>query len=111
VIAAAKHLATLPWIDPARIYLGGHSTGGTLVLLTAALSDQFRAVFSFGPVHNPSSYGPPYFPKTASALEIKLRSPMDWLDNISSPTFVIEGADDGNWDAIKSMQPKDLRVM
>src|SRR6185503_4915028 len=28
--AASNHLANLPYVDPARIYLGGHSTGGTL---------------------------------------------------------------------------------
>ncbi len=40
------------YVDPRRIYLGGHSTGGTLVMLVAASTDRFRAVFSFGPVDN-----------------------------------------------------------
>ena len=43
VLAAADFLAKQPYVDPARIYLGGHDTGGTLVLLVAECSDRFRA--------------------------------------------------------------------
>src|SRR5690606_27358881 len=46
VIAAGKWLAQQPGSDPDRIYLGGHSTGGTLALLGAEATDMFRAVFS-----------------------------------------------------------------
>src|SRR5262249_622571 len=45
VLAAADYLARQEFIDPERIYLGGHSTGGTLALLAAASTDRFRAVF------------------------------------------------------------------
>lgn len=54
VKAAGDFLARLPYVDPARIYLGGHSTGGTLVLLTMATTTQFRAAFAFGPMATPS---------------------------------------------------------
>ena len=54
VLAARALLAKLPYVDPERIYLGGHSTGGTLALLVAECSGAFRGVFAFGPV-----YGPP----------------------------------------------------
>ena len=57
VLAAADFLATVDYVDPRRLYLGGHSTGGTLVLLVAESSDRFRAVFSFGPVDDVSGYG------------------------------------------------------
>ena len=50
VLAAAEYLSKQAFVDPQRIYLGGHSTGGTLVLLVAECSGRFRAVFSFGPV-------------------------------------------------------------
>ncbi len=49
IIAAAAFLAKQDYVDPKRIYLGGHSTGGTMVLLAAECSDRFRAVFAFGP--------------------------------------------------------------
>src|SRR5262249_9302147 len=41
VLAAADYLAGQDYVDPKRIYLGGHSTGGTLVLLTAQSSHPF----------------------------------------------------------------------
>jgi dienelactone hydrolase len=43
------HLRALPYVDPARVYLVGHNSGGTIALL-AALSpnNKLRAVFSFG---------------------------------------------------------------
>lgn len=97
VIAATKHLRTLPYVDPDRIYLGGHSTGGTLALLIAETTDVYRAVFSFGPVTQPSDYGGDYVTyDTQSIREEWIRSPVRWLDSIRSPTFVIEGQD-GNW--------------
>ncbi len=52
VKAAGDYVARLSYVDPARIYLGGHSTGGTLVLLTMATTTQFRAAFAFGPMAN-----------------------------------------------------------
>src|SRR5262249_22746789 len=33
ILAATDHLAALPYVDPEQIYLGGHSTGGTMVML------------------------------------------------------------------------------
>jgi dipeptidyl aminopeptidase/acylaminoacyl peptidase len=35
VLAAHDYLSRQPYVDPKRIYPGGHSTGGTLALLTA----------------------------------------------------------------------------
>src|SRR5205823_8431509 len=62
VIAAADYLCKQDFVNVNRIYLGGHSTGGTLVLLVAECSQQFRAVFSFGPVDNVAGYGLEYPP-------------------------------------------------
>jgi dipeptidyl aminopeptidase/acylaminoacyl peptidase len=104
VIAAADFLAKLPYVDPARIYLGGHSTGGTLALLTAECTGRFRAVFSFGPVDDVSGYGPEYLPFDASIdREVELRSPVLWLASITSPVFVVEGARQGNADSLRTL--------
>jgi dipeptidyl aminopeptidase/acylaminoacyl peptidase len=106
VLAAADFLAKQDYVDPKRIYLGGHSTGGTLVLLVAECSDRFRAVISFGPVDDVAGYGPEskYLPfDTSSPREIALRSPGRWLANIKSPTFVLEGTDQGNMDSLDAM--------
>ena len=97
VIAAAKWLAQQPYVDPKRIYLGGHSTGGTLALLVAESTGGFRAVFSFGPVAEVRGYGPEELPFDFSdQKEAELRAPVYWLDGISRPTYVFEGARDGN---------------
>lgn len=104
VIAAADHLAKRPYVDPARIYLGGHSTGGTLVLLTAECTGRFRAVFAFGPVDDVAGYGAEYLPFDASDdREVDLRSPVLWLASISSPVFVVEGARQGNVDSLRTL--------
>jgi dipeptidyl aminopeptidase/acylaminoacyl peptidase len=105
VLAAVDYLAKLDYVDPARIYLGGHSTGGTLVLLTAEMSVRFRAVFAFGPVEDAGYYGGNYtYFDVQDATERKLRSPIHWLESISSPVFVIEGAGRGNADSLDAMR-------
>lgn len=103
VISAAAYLGKLPYVDASRVYLGGHSTGGTLVLLTAECTDQFRAVFSFGPVGDILGYGPEFRPFALSNVrEFELRSPIRWLHSVRSPVFVIEGSD-GNLRAMQAM--------
>lgn len=107
VLAAADYLAQQPWVDPARIYLGGHSTGGTLVLMTAEASKRFRAVFSFGPVANLRDYGnmiPVNFDKISYAEQVS-RAPYYWLPSVQSPLFIIEGVD-GNIDSLESLRSK-----
>jgi len=107
VLAAADFLAKQPYVDPARIYLGGHSTGGTLVLLVAECSDRFRVVFSFGPAEDVAGYGPRsgFLPfDLSNPQEVRLRSPGHWLDSIQSPVFVIEGTQKGNLDSLQAME-------
>ncbi len=104
VLAAAEFLGKQEYVDPNRIYLGGHSTGGTLVLLVAECSDRFRAVFSFGPADNVSGYGPEYLPfNRSNSREIQVRSPGRWLASITSPTFVFEGTVEGNLGSLQAM--------
>ncbi len=89
VLAATEFVAQLPYVDPQRIYLGGHSTGGTLALLVAAASDRYRAVFSFGPVDDVAGYGADVLPfNPFDQREVVLRSPIYWLDRIKTPVFV-----------------------
>lgn len=107
VLAAAEHLARLPYVDPQRIYLGGHSTGGTLALLTAESSGRFAAVFVFGAVMDvtryPASIVPLTFPQQTSD-ERSLRSPINWIAGIVSPVYLIEGAEPpGNLEDLDEM--------
>lgn len=94
VLAAAAQLAKLSYVDPERIYLGGHSTGGTLALLTAEMKTPFKAVFALGPVTQVERYPASMLGVDFSLLdpmESKLRSPIHWLGGIAQPTYVIEG--------------------
>lgn len=105
VLAAADYLSRLDYVDANRIYLGGHSTGGTLALLVAESSARFRAVFAFGPVDDIAGYGETYLPfDRHDARELALRSPGRWLSSVASPTFVIEGMQRGNGDALLAMR-------
>ena len=92
IIAAYDYLSKLDYVDSKHIYLGGHSTGGTLALLVAENTDKFRAVFSLGPVGRAGRYGTEdFFFDTSNNKEWALRSPALFLNSINTPTFVFEG--------------------
>ena len=96
ILAALEFAAALPYVDPDRIYLGGHSTGGTRVLLASALTDGFRAAFSFGPVADIGNHNRAQFTFDLNDREERrMRSPIHWMGDIASPTFIFEGADGG----------------
>jgi dipeptidyl aminopeptidase/acylaminoacyl peptidase len=105
VLAAADYLGQQAYVDPGRIYLGGHSTGGTLALLVAECSDRFRAVFAFGPVEDVAGYGSEFLPfDMSSKRERELRAPIRWLHSVRSPVFVFEGVrQPGNLSSLKAM--------
>jgi dipeptidyl aminopeptidase/acylaminoacyl peptidase len=104
VLAALDFLARRPDVDPERIYLGGHSTGGTLALLVAASGARVRGVYAFGPVAD--VYG---YEKIRTVLEglerreLRIRNPMSFMDRIRVPTLVIEG-EDGNVGSFEALR-------
>ncbi len=105
VLAAVDYLAKQPGVDPTRIYLGGHSTGGTLALLVAAAGgkNRFRSVFAFGPVEEIAGYGDELPFDVRDRKERLMRSPKNWINSIQSPTFVIEGTERGNLDSLQAL--------
>lgn len=108
VLAAARYLAALPYVDPSRIYLGGHSTGGTLALLVAesAAPGQFRAAFALGPVNDVVGYGADVLPfDLTDVREGELREPQRYLGAIPCPTYVFEGTKmPSNLDALRILR-------
>ena len=106
IMAARRYLERRDDIDPARIYLGGHSTGGTLALLVAEMDPKFRDVFAFGPVDKPTRYGSDSLHYDVTNLrETDLRSPIEWLQDIAEPTFILEGtASPSNLACLVTMQ-------
>jgi dipeptidyl aminopeptidase/acylaminoacyl peptidase len=109
VISAARFLAAQPYVDPHRIYLGGHSSGGTMVLLAAESSAIFRAVFAIGPIHDLRAFPPQQMNQflqfnTSNQREYELRAPILWLNSIEVPTFAFAGTErDGALYAVQAM--------
>ncbi len=104
IVSAYEYAASLPYVDPERIYLGGHSTGGTRALLASEYTDSFRAVFCFGAVDEIIYHNNDQFTfDTENEEEYTMRSPIHWLDDIGSPTFLIEGRD-GNAECLERME-------
>ncbi len=103
IYSAYEYAKALPYVDPERIYLVGHSTGATRVLLASEYDDKFRAVFAFGAVDEIDKHNQTQFTfDLNNTEEAKLRSPKYWLDDVKSPTFLIEG-EDGNATSIEEM--------
>ena len=104
IISAYEYAASLPYVDPQRIYLGGHSTGATRALLASEHTDKFRSVFCFGAVDEIKYHNNSQFTfDTDKDEEYVMRSPVYWLDNIKSPTFLIEGSE-GNSENLRRME-------
>ncbi len=92
ILAARRWLLAQPWVDPARIYLGGHSTGGTMALLLGEASTGFRAIVSIGPAASTEEYGAKSLTyDTRNPRENELRNPSRWLHLLKTPTYVFEG--------------------
>lgn len=104
IAAAYDYAASLPYVDPDRIYLGGHSTGGTRALLAAEYTDKFRSVFCFGAVDEIKYHNRTQFTfDTSDDDEYTMRSPIYWLEDVKTPTFLIEGSE-GNADNLLRME-------
>lgn len=104
IVSAYEYAVSLPYVDSERIYLGGHSTGGTRALLASEYTDKFRAVFCFGAVDEIKYHNNSQFTfDTKNKDEYIMSSPIYWLDNIKSPTFLIEGRD-GNSENLERME-------
>jgi dienelactone hydrolase len=95
VLAAAEQLAKIPGVDPSRIFLAGHSAGGTLTLLAIEASQRFRAAASFdgspdqqllynGSASKPGTHREVVFdPK--DARELQVRSPLAYARSVKTP--------------------------
>jgi dipeptidyl aminopeptidase/acylaminoacyl peptidase len=95
VLAAADFLAQQPGVDPDRIYLAGHSAGGTLTLLAIEASSRFRAAVSFdaspdqqllynGSASKAGTHREVVF-DTKDSVELQVRSPLAYVSSVKSP--------------------------
>ena len=95
LVAAADYLANVSYVDKDRIFLCGHSVGGTLSMLTSMMPSKYRAISSFSGspdqeiwFRNENGIIP--F-NSRNKKEIELRSPIVYSDSVIKPLFVSDG--------------------
>ena len=104
VLSALEYLRKQDFVDPDNIYLGGHSTGATLALLVACTPNKFKSIFAFGPVGDPAGYGEEcQYHDTSIKKEQYLRAPINFIDSVTTPTYVIEGTE-GNYSSLQELK-------
>ncbi len=107
VAAAVEHVARRPDVEPDRVFLMGHSSGGTNALFASMLTDTPAGVVVFGAapdmtvVNEGEGYGvEPY--DVHDPIEISLRSPIRFTKYIKAPVLYVEGEDSGYpYDAVR----------
>jgi dipeptidyl aminopeptidase/acylaminoacyl peptidase len=103
VLAAAEVLRAQPGVDPAQLFLAGHSVGGTLTLLGAMSTRLFRAAASFS--GNPDARAFFHrFPEdirfnSADPLEFDMRSAACFAQSFKCPMLLLHGSGEHGSDA------------
>jgi dipeptidyl-peptidase-4 len=101
-IAAARHLASLPYVDGDRIGIWGWSYGGYMSLLTLFQgADVFKAAISVAPVTDWRLYDTIYterFMRTPQENPegYELGSPVTYADRLEGNLLVVHGTGDDN---------------
>ena len=104
VVAGARYLQSLPWIDRKRIGIWGGSYGGLLTALALARnSDIFAAGVDFHGVHDwsmligPRNRGADMAPDYEAAMKLAFESsPVASVSTWKSPVLLMHGDDDRN---------------
>jgi dipeptidyl aminopeptidase/acylaminoacyl peptidase len=96
VLAAADYLSKVAWEDPNRLYVAGHSVGGTLTMLAALASPRFRAAASFSGSPDQISFTrgqeklAPFDLK--NVREFQMRSPVAYAASFKCPVRLYYGS-------------------
>ena len=95
-VAAAELLASQPNVDANRIFVAGHSVGGTLSLLTAMASGRFRAAVSLSAAPDQvtvcETHSPSFVPFDKNDVrEAQIRSPLEFAGSFQCPVRILYG--------------------
>ena len=100
VIALVEHVRKLPNVDPDRVYLAGHSIGGTTAMLAAMASPHFRAVASLsGSADQMLWIKAGGYSRLApfdlnDPREFIMRSPLSYATSFKAPTRLYHGSEE-----------------
>lgn len=121
-ITGVKFLRTLPFVDPERIGVYGHSYGGYMALMTMfKAGDYFKAGISGAPVTDWALYDTHYTerymgnPEKGDAKAYENSAVFPYVDGLKGPLLVYHGMADDNvlftntTKLIKAMQDKGLQ--
>lgn len=98
VLAAADALARTPGVDPNRLYVAGHSVGGTMAMLAAMAKPRFRAAASLSGSPDQVAWARgqeevvPFDP--ADKREFAIRSPLAFPKSFKCPARVYYGSEE-----------------
>ena len=115
LLAAIEYTRSLPWVDPERVYLMGHSTGATHALLAGVAGAKVRAIVAIAgradlsAVAADGGYGVEPF-ALDDAEQLRLRSAYPWVSYLESPTLYVAGEDDYYADAAGMADRSDGRM-
>lgn len=98
VLAASERLLHMPGVDPHRLFLAGHSIGGTLTMLAAMSTHRFRAAVPIS--GNPDSFA--FFNRYPQDIrfddknprEFQMRSPVCYAHSFKCPMKVMHGSEE-----------------
>lgn len=123
VVAAAKHLQSLPEVDPAKIGLWGGSYGGYLTAMGLSRSPEiFKAGVDLHGVHDWAFRAREFSPGggwgiTQNEMEVAYKSsPISDLSKWTAPVLVVHGDDDRNvlfqqsTDLVEKLRDKNVGV-
>jgi dienelactone hydrolase len=98
VLAAAEVLAKTPGVDANRIFLAGHSVGGTLTMLSAMTSKRFRAAASFSGSPDQVAWARGHSELVpfdrADKKEFEMRSPLAYPKSFKCPVRLYYGSEE-----------------
>ncbi|MBB3965510.1 MULTISPECIES: alpha/beta fold hydrolase [Rhizobium] len=101
VLSAADRLAHLPGVDADRLFIAGHSIGGTLTMLTSMSTHKFRAA---APISgNPDAFR--FFNRYPQDIrfdddntrEFEVRTALCYAQSFKCPVRVVHGTDESHF--------------
>lgn len=113
VLAAAEALRHMPGIDGTRLFIAGHSIGGTLAMLASMSSHRFRAAVPIS--GNPDSFR--FFARYPQDIrfekdnvhEYEVRSALCYAGSFKCPVHVLHGTEERHFNDRNALLAKRAR--